>query len=335
MSQTIVSFRDVSFYFGPQDAEGPADGAATGDSHSRASGMGPGDQPPRAVEHPEEIAEVFSGLTLDVPAGVVSLVGENGTGKSTLLLLAGARLFPTAGRVELFGRDTRDFARAAVDPELELERNRYVSFVYQNMEFETEDPVGDLMDFVFENGFHGEGTEGLVAETQKALELEGFLHKRTQELSKGELQRTIVGFSILYGSKLVILDEPVFAVELERQERTFEFLTRFAAEYDTSVYYSAHNLELTRKYSDYLMLFSKDGGLQLGPTSELFTRETVEQAYKAPYDTLYRKDYLHRQMLSQVHPGPADEGGDEGGPGEAGPDEAGPDEAGPGGGAAE
>jgi ABC-type Mn2+/Zn2+ transport system ATPase subunit len=157
------------------------------------------------------------------------------------------------------------------------------------------------MEFVLENGFHHEGGRRLLEDARRELELEGFLHKRTQELSKGELQRTIVGFSILYGSKLVILDEPVFAVEPGRQERTFDFLTSFAADYGANIYYSAHNLELTRKYSDSMLLFSKDGGMQLGPTSELYSRETIEAAYKAPMDTLHRKDYLHRQMLTQAH----------------------------------
>ncbi|MFO7781923.1 MAG: hypothetical protein R6W94_09885 [Spirochaetia bacterium] len=74
MSNTIVSFQDVSFYYGPEE------------------GVGSPDDPDalRAVERPEEVAEVFSGLTIDLPSGVLSLVGENGTGKSTMLLLAGA-----------------------------------------------------------------------------------------------------------------------------------------------------------------------------------------------------------------------------------------------------
>jgi ABC-type Mn2+/Zn2+ transport system ATPase subunit len=309
MSHTIVSFEDVSFYYGPQDAGGPGDGGAGPSAPGEA---------PRAVERPDEIAEVFTGLSLELPSGVLSLVGENGTGKSTLLLLAGARLFPASGRVRLFDRDTRDFSHSAVDPELEQERNRYVSFVYQNMEFETEDPVGDLMEFVFENGYHTGNARGLLTDARRELELEDVLHKRTQELSKGELQRTIVGFSILYGSKLVILDEPVFAVEPGRQERTFEFLTSFAGDFETSVYYSAHNLELTRKYSDHMLLFSKDGGAQLGPTEELYSRETIEAAYKVPFDMLYRKDYLHRQMLSEAHPGPADEAHGDGGSSDAG-----------------
>ncbi len=284
MNSEIVSFENVGFYFGPSNED-----------------------PSRAVERPEEVTEVFAGLSVSLPAGVMSLVGENGTGKSTLLLLAGARLFPTTGRVLLFGKDTQDFARAAVDPELEEERNRYVSFVYQNMEFETEAAVGDLMEFVFENGYHHEGARRLLEDAQRELELSEFLHKRTQELSKGELQRTIVGFSILYGSKLLILDEPVFAVEPERQERVFDFLVRFAGEFGCSVYYSAHNLELTRHFSDHLLLFTKSGDLRLGPTQELFTREIIEHAYKVPFQMLYRKDFLHRQMLATAHPGPADQ----------------------------
>jgi ABC-type cobalamin/Fe3+-siderophores transport system ATPase subunit len=248
----------------------------------------------------EDEPPVFSGLDVSVPAGVNALLGANGSGKTTFMLLAGGRLLPKEGLVRLLDRDTTQLQDETL-------RNHYASFVYQNMEFETEEPVGDLMEFVFENGYHAEGSRRLLEDARRELELESFLHQRTQELSKGELQRTIVGFSILYGSKLVILDEPVFAVEPGRQERAFEFLTGFAAEFGTSVYYSAHNLELTRKYSDHMLLFSKGGGMQLGATEELFSRETIEAAYKVPFDMLYRKDYLHRQMLSQAHSRPDEE----------------------------
>ena len=83
-------------------------------------------------------AQVFSGLTLEVPPGVTSLTGPNGAGKTTFLLLAGGRLLPETGKVLLAGEDT-----AALD---DPEKNRLCSLVYQNMEFEAEEPLGDLLD---------------------------------------------------------------------------------------------------------------------------------------------------------------------------------------------
>jgi iron complex transport system ATP-binding protein len=278
-----IRFEDLSFYYSDVDEDDPEVSA-------------------------EEVTEVFRDLTVTLPTGTVSLVGQNGTGKSTFLLLAGARLFPQKGRVTLFGRDTADFAGALEEPELEEERNRLVSFVYQNMEFETEAPVGDLMSFVFENGFHEDPPAGLLEEVQKATQVEPVLGKRTQELAKGELQRVIVGFSLLYGSKAIMLDEPVFAVEPARQEQVFEYLMDYSRRFETPIYYSAHNLDLTKDYSQSMILFDKQGSIEMGATEELFSKERIEQAYQVPWDMLHRKEYMFREMLAGQH-----DRGDEGG----------------------
>ena len=255
-----------------------------------------------AVSDDQETLEttVFDGLSLSVPSGVTSLVGQNGVGKSTFLLLAGARIFPSAGTVSVLGTDTRAFVRAGVDPEVEAERNRLVSFIYQNMEFETDEPIGDLMEYVYAEGYYERKDPQFLARIQRELDLGKLLSRATGTLSKGELQRTIIGFSLLYGSRIVLMDEPVFALEEDRKERVFAFLMEVAAEMGVSICYSAHNLELTSKYSDTLMLFFKDGSVRVGPTGELFQRTIIEEAYQVPYDMLYRKEYLYREMLNAM-----------------------------------
>ena len=49
---------------------------------------------------------IFENLSLTLPGGMTSLVGQNGCGKTTLLLLAGGRLFPSSGKVLVDGMDT-------------------------------------------------------------------------------------------------------------------------------------------------------------------------------------------------------------------------------------
>ena len=137
----------------------------------------------------EEAGRVFSGVSASLPAAMLAVVGQNGIGKSTLLLLASGRLVPRDGVVRLLGRDTRDFADAALNTQVEQERSRYVSFVYQNMEFETREPVGDLMQYVYENGFHRDHDPEYLRRIREELEMSSFLGKRTQELSKGQLRR--------------------------------------------------------------------------------------------------------------------------------------------------
>lgn len=236
---------------------------------------------------------VFDGLDLALPRSVVSLVGQNGTGKSTLLALAAGSVVPDAGRVRVLGEDTRGLRD-------EARRQRLVSFVWQNMEFETEDPIGELLEEVHAGGFHAVKRPGFVAELTAAFELDPVLGRRTQDVSKGELQRVILAFSLLYGSPLLAMDEPIFALEDRQKERALEYLCDYARREGVGLYFSLHELELSRKYSDDLLLFRRGAPPRLGPTADLFTRETIEQAYEAPFDMLKKREAVYRKLLAET-----------------------------------
>ena len=118
----------------------------------------------------EEGKDIFKDMTLDLPSGVVSLIGQNGTGKSTLLLIAGGRIIPQKGNVLIDGLDSSLL-------KTEEERNKLVSFVYQNMEFETEETIGELLTVIFENGYHEDKNPQLIKTIIDVLALEDILDK--------------------------------------------------------------------------------------------------------------------------------------------------------------
>ncbi len=245
------------------------------------------------------VSPVFQGLDLELPRGVVSLVGQNGTGKSTLLALAAGSIVPDRGRVLVRGVDTRQLRD-------ERERQRLVSFVFQNMEFETEETIGELLAQVHADGFHAVKRPELLGEFVRVFELEPVLGRRTQEVSKGELQRTILAFSLLYGSPILVMDEPIFALEDHQKRRALGYLRDYARREGMTLYFSLHELDLSREYSDWLLLFSRSGSPRLGPTEELFTRDTIEKAYEVPFDMLKRREELYRRVLTEalkVRPG--------------------------------
>jgi len=235
-------------------------------------------------------SDIFTDVSLDLPAGVISLVGQNGAGKSTFLLLAGGVLLPGAGTVHVRGNDTADLRD-------EEKRHRLVSIIYQNLEFETEKPIGDLLDEVYSSGFHEHKSGDFVRELVNVFELAPFLGRRTQEVSKGELQRTILAFSLLYGSPVLLMDEPIFALEDAQKERVMGYLVRYVQRNNLCLLYSAHELDLSERYSDYLLLFPPGAHPRLGRTREMFTREKIEEAYQVPFVMLRRKEAVFRQRL--------------------------------------
>jgi ABC-type cobalamin/Fe3+-siderophores transport system ATPase subunit len=243
--------------------------------------------------YPETEESVFTGFSFKIPHGVVSLVGQNGTGKSTLLLLAGGRLLPDSGTIRVLGKDTAEITD-------EEERNRYVSFIYQNMEFETESSIGELVEFVFENGFHEAKDSTLIKDLIIILELEDCLKLPLQKLAKGQIQRAIIAFSVLYGSKIIMMDEPVFAMEDYQKKRAMGFLTEYAENSGVSIYYSAHELELSRFYADHVMLFFKDQRVMIGSPEGILTPENLEEAYEYPAGMLYKKEHFYREKLKTM-----------------------------------
>lgn len=248
-----------------------------------------------SFHYPEDDSgkDVLSGVTLEIPAGVISLIGQNGTGKTTFLMLAGGVILPASGAVRVRDVDTTSLRD-------EEQRHRLVSMVYQNLEFETEQPIGELLDTVYAGGFHEERSGDFLRELIDVFELRPFLGRKTQEVSKGELQRTILAFSLLYGSPVLLMDEPVFALEDYQKERVMGFLCAYARKNSLCLAYSAHELDLSRKYSDFLLLFPPGAHPQFGPTAEMFTRERIEKAYEVPFVMLRHKEELFRRRLIEA-----------------------------------
>ncbi len=245
-----------------------------------------------AFSYPEAESPVFSGFSGALPGGFVSLVGPNGSGKSTLMLLAAGRLMPASGRVLLLGRDTRLFSD-------EEERNRFASFIYQNMEFETEDPLGAVLEQIYAGGCHPAKGAAFLEEVREAFELGELSARPLAALSKGGMQRALLAFAALYGARTLFMDEPIFALEERQKERALDFFKSYRERTGSTVYVSLHELELTRTYAETVLLFKRDRTIDLGSPQEVLTNESLEAAYGVPAAMLKQKEQLDRKKLEE------------------------------------
>ena len=243
---------------------------------------------------------VFEHFSAELPKGFVSFVGQNGCGKSTLMLLASGRLTPDSGTVSLLGQNP-----AKLDEE---QKNLLASVIYQNMEFETEDKVSELLSYVYQNGaLKGnakairEGNTDLLGEAIDVFELKDVLAHPLTHLSKGEIQRVLLAFGILYGSASLFMDEPLFAMENHQKESALAYLKEFSHKTGTSIYISMHELDLTKKYADTVLLFYPNRDMALGTPEEVLTRDEVEKAYGVPYAMLKDHENLSREYLNSLH----------------------------------
>lgn len=239
----------------------------------------------------QEGKDVFKDISLEIPAGVTTFIGQNGTGKSTMLLLAAGRLLPESGAVELQGKNTKDITE-------EEELNSLASIIYQNMEFDTEETIGNLLNFVYKNGFHKtKDGESLIDEIIEVLELKDLLNKKTNIASKGEMQRVVIAFALLYSSPIIIMDEPVFALENNQKDRVFKYIIDYSKKYEKNIIYSIHDIDISKKFCDNVVLFYKNGIPKIGPKDKMLSKEMLEEAYQVPIHLLHEREKLNRETL--------------------------------------
>lgn len=238
----------------------------------------------------EDEKPIFKELSMTLSGGINGLIGQNGVGKSTFMLLSAGRILPQRGSIYLLEKNTADISS-------QEELNLRASFVYQNMEFETDQALHPLLEQVLTMGNIASGGNDLLQELRVALELELILEKRLQEMSKGEMQRAILAFSLLYGSPVLFLDEPLFALEDYQKEKALEYLKQYAEDSNIAMFLSLHQLKYSSKYSHNALLFYKGGMIKYGKTEEILIRKNIEEAFQCPIDNLRDRQKLFRESL--------------------------------------
>ena len=249
------------------------------------------------VEEGEDaLPPVFDHFTGSIPGAITSIIGPNGCGKSTFMLLASGRIQPANGKIYLLGQDVNTLA--------EEKKNLLASMIYQNMEFESEDKVEQLLSYVYQNGAlkaNAKGIKGsdLFSEVVDTFELSSVMNHGLTQISKGENQRVLLAFSLLYGSASVFMDEPLFAMEDKQKMSALEYLRAYSMETKTPMFISMHELDLTRMFAEKVLLIHPNRDMSYGTVEEVMTNDELEKAYGIPASMLKHNESLTREELAE------------------------------------
>ena len=169
-------------------------------------------------------------LRLDQP--VTALFGPSGAGKTTVLdAIAGLRT-PLSGSITINRRVLFDSADRINVPT----HKRHVGYVAQDVALFPHMSVR-------RNVLYGrrEGQKLLLPTVARMLEIEGLLDRRVPQLSGGERQRVALARALMSAPELLLLDEPLAAVDVERRRRILPYLERVRDELRVPIVYVTHD----------------------------------------------------------------------------------------------
>jgi len=196
--------------------------------------------------------EVFSGLNLSLkPGEIVALVGQSGSGKSSLLHMAGLLEAPTAGEIFIEGVA----ASKLPDSERTRIRRTTIGFVYQAHHLLPE--FNALENIVLPQMIAGKRRAEAAVEAERLLTSLGLgarLTHRPSQLSGGEQQRVAIARALANRPRILLADEPTGNLDPRTAGGVFDSLIAITREQGLAALIATHNFELAARMDRALLL---------------------------------------------------------------------------------
>jgi spermidine/putrescine transport system ATP-binding protein len=203
-------------------------------------------------------------ISMDIRSGeFFSMLGPSGCGKTTTLRMIGGFELPTTGRIELRGRDV------TTDPP----DKRPVNMVFQNYAlFPHLDVASNVAFGLRRKGVEKGETVRRVGEALDLVHLAGYDRRRPNQLSGGQQQRVALARALVNRPNVLLLDEPLGALDLKLRKQLQVELKRVQSEVGITFVYVTHDQEEALTMSDRIAVMHAGRVEQLGTPEDLYER---------------------------------------------------------------
>ena len=219
--------------------------------------------PPRAVVH------AVQPVTLEVATGeTLGIVGESGCGKSTLARMLVGLLPVTEGVIEIEG--------AALDNADPAAFGKKIQYVFQDPQssLNPRKTIRQIMEAPLKHlhGMAAPERAARIAEIFAAVNLrEEFLDRYPHEFSGGQAQRIGIARALAAEARILILDEPVSALDVSVQAQVLNLLADLKAEVGLTYLFITHDLAVVEAVSDRIAVLYFGALVELGPAERIFS----------------------------------------------------------------
>jgi oligopeptide/dipeptide ABC transporter ATP-binding protein len=222
----------------------------------------------RTVGHVHAVDDVSFELREGETLGIV---GESGCGKTTLIRALVRLIDPTGGAIRFHGNDITKAGRKELEP---IRREMQMVFQDPQSSLNPRKRVGQILATPLK--IRDVPKDRIEADTRALLDRVGLhaehVNRFPHEFSGGQRQRIGIARALALDPKLMMLDEPVSALDVSIQAQVINLLDELQDEFHLSYVFVAHDLSVVRHVSDRIMVMYLGKLVELSPSEELYDK---------------------------------------------------------------
>ncbi len=211
-----------------------------------------------------------SEVDLTVQEGeLIALLGASGSGKTTLLRMLAGFETVSAGSIALFGRDVSRLSPA----------DREIGMVFQNYALMPHLTVRRNVEYGLRmRGWSRGDRRERVTEMLARMRLEALGDRLPRQLSGGQQQRVAIARALAYSPKLLLMDEPMGALDKALKQELLTEIRRVHREFSTTIFYVTHDRDEALTLADRVALMSESRLVDCSPVQDMYLRPRTRLA---------------------------------------------------------
>jgi iron complex transport system ATP-binding protein len=221
-------------------------------------------------------ALVLEEFSMNIKQGkITSVLGPNGTGKTTMLMLALGWLKADSGFIKIDGKDLKSFSRKELGTRIGLvPQFEHVSFEFNLLEFVLmgRAPYIGVLKTPQEKDYE------IAFQALKSVGMDHKIRNLVQELSGGERQLVLLARALAQETEILLLDEPMSHLDLKNKVQLIDILRKLSAAGKTIIM-TTHEPDVAAAISTDLVLVNNGTVFNMGSTEEVMTDENLSQVY--------------------------------------------------------